>query len=185
MIYSLFRNYFYSKFLSPNRTELLKYFDNPIKSSDQEFLWGKNCNVRKERLQNTDEVKKLLKPSIEKFFNLCEFRQPKETKITDIWKCLYDRGSYQETHDHCGNDLSGVLFLTDWKVGASNFYFYDRHCSEITEFWRRCGSFTSESITYKRGEILLFPAYMMHGVTQHNHRVTRKIVSFNLYFPLN
>ena len=57
-----------------NYTELLDYFDDPIKSDDQEFLWGKNCDVGKERLEKTDEVLDLLRPSIDDFFKIFKFK---------------------------------------------------------------------------------------------------------------
>tara|TARA_B100001063_G_C16447569_1_gene396686 strand:+ start:39 stop:599 length:561 start_codon:yes stop_codon:yes gene_type:complete len=180
---ALFCNYFYSKFFPANGTELLNYFDNPIKSSNQQFKWDENCSVGKERLEKTDEVLNLLKPSIRDFFNIFEFKQAEKIEIEDIWRCLYDKGSYQEIHSHCGTDLSGVLFLTDWEEGVSKFFFADRHDSEITEFWKINYSYDSIDIEYERGEILFFPSYMLHGVTQHKHELTRKIVSFNLKFP--
>ena len=182
---ALFCNYFYSKFFPANYTELLDYFDNPIQSDDQEFLWGKNCDVGKERLEKTDEVLDLLKPSIDDFFKIFKFDPVKEIVIEDIWKCLYNRGSYQEIHAHPGSDLTGVFFLTEYEEGASEFFFSDRHNSEITEFWKRNYSYDSRKIRYERGEILFFPSYMLHGVTQHKHELTRKVVSFNLKFPLN
>lgn len=183
MLRPVFCNYFYSKFFPENYTELLDYFDNPEKSSNQKFLWGKNCNVGKERLKKTDEVLNLLKSSINDFFKIFKFDPPNKIEIEDIWKCVYDRGSYQETHDHCGSDLTGVFFLTDWEEGASEFFFKDRHNSELTEFWHSNYSYDSTKIKYEKGEILYFPSYMLHGVTQHQSEVTRKVISFNLKFP--
>ena len=180
---ALFCNYFYSKFFPANYTELLDYFDDPKQSDNQEFSWGKSCDVGKERLENTDEVLDLLKPSIDDFFKIFNFNPAKKIVIEDIWKCLYDRGSYQEVHAHVGSDLTGVFFLTDYEEGASRFFFRDRHDSELTNFWTTNYSTGSVDVKYERGEILFFPSYMLHGVTQHKHEVTRKVISFNLMFP--
>ena len=147
---ALFCNYFYSKFFPANYPELLDYFDNPIQSDDQEFAWGKNCDVGKERLEKTDEVLDLLKPSIDDFFKIFNFNPAKKIVIEDIWKCLYDRGSYQEIHCHTGSDLTGVFFLTDYEDGASRFFFRDRHDSELTHFWQRNYSTGSVSVKYER-----------------------------------
>ena len=37
------------------------------------------------------------------------------------------------------------------------------------------------SVAPKAGDVLLFPSYMLHGVTPHNSKKPRRTVSFNIH----
>ena len=88
-----------------------------------------------------------------------------------------------------GSDLSGVVFLNDYVEGASEFYFYDKHYSEVTTSWRRLLQKVKAPNSNKlkicnptAGDVLLFPSYIPHGVTMHEINQPRTTISFNIAF---
>ena len=73
-------------------------------------------------------------------------------ELLDIWRNTYQKGGFQEIHDHLVGavpesvspfygaeeaDLSGCFFLEDYHPEASTFYFHNRHASELNVVWRK------------------------------------------------
>ena len=189
MIVNIFPNNFYSLISAPNKEEIFKEFENlkVDRKKSEEVTWNRNCNVKVEVLY-PDQVIKFLRPTLDIFFS--QFNFSVGVNVDQIWRNTYERGGFQEIHDHSGyGDLSGCLFLEDSRSSDGKFYFYNRHGSEVNMVWNKLLKSSTfgciESVNYnlapKAGDVLLFPSYMLHGVTPHNSKKPRRTVSFNIY----
>lgn len=177
MITSIFSSYFYDIIEPLNKDELLFMGENPPLDKDQRFNWGEDCGIKLERLLSK-EFERLIYPTLSQFQK--KFNRTRKYNIGEVWKTTYNKGSFQEMHDHAGCEISGVLFLDDKEENGSKFYFYNRHSSELTLTWLEIlSSPLNHYIDYKRGDVLFFPSYMLHGVTCHRSNKKRRTVAFN------
>ena len=179
-------HHFYSIIDPPNKKELLETFDNPNLHEDQSCEWNDGCLVKVEKLNIQNSI---FKPSIDTFLeeiNQYLFKLNTNIlrmRIVEVWKNTYEKGYFQETHDHLPLHLSGVVFLTDEQEGDSRFFFQNQHSNEVSKEWREIGvSVNKHYIKAEKGKVLLFPSYMMHGVTVHKTNNPRKTVAFNIEF---
>ena len=174
----LFQSNFYVKFKAINSQELIDYIENIDDSfiNNEVFDWGKMCSSDKIALK-TQELMKMLSPNINQLFEILK------TKFSyflhDPWLNLYKRKDFQEIHAHHPCHLSSVFFANDGK-GFSKFYFSDRHSNDIHPKLGKLIDYKPINvIEYKRGDILFFPSYLLHGITPHNSDIIRKTLSFN------
>jgi len=193
VIQSIFVNNFYSLFTAPNKEEIFKGLkDAKVDTiASERICWNKKCNVNVEVLEG-NEIGDLFVPSLKVFFEEIGTKVGK-MEFCEIWRNTYHKGGHQEIHDHCNGsgevDLSGCFFLEDVDKDGGRFYFYNRHASEVNLVWRKIlSSFYSvdNMLTYdimpKAGDVLLFPSYLLHGVTPHTLRKPRTTVTFNMKF---
>ena len=201
---SIFSNSFYSQFTPPNKEEIFKALKTAKvdKNESEKIKWNKNCKVEVEILYK-DEIGKLFIPSLDIFLEGIGVDVKLPFQFRGIWKNTYRKGGYQEIHDHLAGeyetkvpfygldeaDLAGCFFLEDSHQDAGKFYFYNRHSSELnvvwTKFMKISPDFNGVDVwypNYKAGDIILFPAYMLHGVTPHGLNSPRTTVSFNIKF---
>ena len=182
----IFSNSFYLLFSLPNKKEVFesvtnsKYID---KESSSKITWNENCRVKVESLY-VDKVGHLLAPSIELFLE--HIHSKKTLGLIDIWKNTYNKDGFQDIHDHVDNHahVSGCIFLEDQIKDSSKFYFVNKHTLELS-VWKEVMDDVALSAYYpncKSGDIILFPSYMLHGVTPHKLRRPRTTISFNLKF---
>ena len=106
--------------------------------------------------------------------------------IDHPWINLYTKGSFQELHDHFSWDLACVLFINDGE-NFSKFYVKDRNnvntSENLQDILHKVNGYTSgHFVDIKEGDMIVFPANMLHGVTVHNSDIVRKTFSFNLNF---
>ena len=185
---NIFPHSFYWLFPLPNKKEVFetltdsKYIDEEVSSK---ITWNRGCNVKVDQLHK-DKVKHVLIPSIEIFSQRIVAK--KSISLIEIWKNTYDRGGFQEVHDHLcqGVHISGCIFLEDQTKDTSKFYFFNRHNVELT-VWKESvnhnGTLSNKWYpNIKAGDILLFPSHVLHGVSPHNLSKTRTTISFNLRF---
>ncbi len=192
MIYSVFNTNFYSLITPPNKQQILDVLTNL--ECDEELTkklnWNEGCKVKVEVL-NKQETGKVILNALEIFFSeLGYISFLNNLRISSAWRSTYYKDYYQELHDHYdidGSELSGVVFLDDYKEGASQFYFFNKYRSELSPAWMKLFNTTgfqyrNAIIRPKAGDVLLFPSYLMHGVTPHKLDTPRKTVSFNISF---
>tara|TARA_B100000427_G_C15284267_1_gene496802 strand:- start:65 stop:661 length:597 start_codon:yes stop_codon:yes gene_type:complete len=197
MIETIFPNNFYSVVSAPNKDEVITTFTNALENKEQtkELLWPNACEIKVESL-SPNGVGPVLAPTLSIFFRDLGVDQGDKDlsrmRMLSIWRNTYNKGYYQEIHDHLsaeGSDLSGVVFLNDYEEGSSQFYFYNKHWSEIPQSWMmiidkvkadNAAKFTIPNP--KAGDVLLFPSYVPHGVTMHKIDQPRTTVSFNIAF---
>ena len=79
-----------------------------------------------------------------------------------------------------------MCFLKILFVYKGNFYFYNRHAIELLKPQQQLisnlfdTSYLSFVPSVVKGDILIFPSYLMHGVTMHKSEKTRTTISFNI-----
>ena len=183
----IFSSSFYLLFSLPNKKEVFETITNPKyidKELSSKIRWNSNCKVKVEELY-ADKVGHLLVPSIELFLN--HIGAKKSVSLLSIWKNTYNKDGFQEIHDHVNKEaqLSGCIFLEDQTKDTSKFYFFNRHNVELA-LWREI--LNDERLqnkwfpNIKAGDIILFPSYLLHGVSTHKLRKPRTTISFNLQF---
>tara|TARA_B100000287_G_scaffold223302_1_gene210701 strand:- start:206 stop:790 length:585 start_codon:yes stop_codon:yes gene_type:complete len=190
VIHHIFSNQFYSLITPPNKEDILSALKN-FKVDSQEtknIKWSEKLpNIKVESLY-PDEVLPFLIPSLKIFFE--QLRVPEiPIRLLTIWKNTYRKEGYQEVHSHLSLNgdvhLSGCIFLDDFHPQDGKFYFYNRHACEISSPWRKIlNENATEYVVYvptpKRGDIIFFPADMLHGVYAHKSGKIRQTISFNI-----
>ena len=183
MITEIFPSTFYSCFSIPNKEEVFIAIQN-AKEDEEKVTWNRLCKVAACNLY-VSEIVPFLKPSIEVFVE--EFGSLKRNvEVLSIWKSTYTKGSFQEVHDHLTEEesqISSVIFLDDYVSGAAQFYFFNGNL--VSKYLGKLMKHpqldsTVELITPKRGDIIFFPSYMLHGVSSHGLNKPRTTVSFNM-----
>jgi len=170
----IFANNFYH-LITPSHNKLLgKTLDL---YSDQNFSWGEACIVEKERI-DPYSILEILEPFTWQLMK--EMGVSLELQLTDVWRNTYYKGSFQEPHDHPFCALSAVIFLDDCNPeDGGRFYFKDRHQYELGP-WAQLFNVDIHYVQYKKGDILFFPSYMVHGVTPYKSKSkTRQTISIN------
>tara|TARA_Y100001968_G_scaffold69621_1_gene60750 strand:+ start:249 stop:803 length:555 start_codon:yes stop_codon:yes gene_type:complete len=175
--------YFFSLITPPNKDELITKAKECELDEDQNFHWGKKCVIKQERL-NKSKILPFLIPSYIQFQNDFKevFHKNFNVEILEAWRNTYFKGYFQEIHDHMSADLSAVLFLNNKIEGSGEFFFYNRHQSELGENWAFHAApehSMNMKPNYRKGDILFFPSYMLHGVTPHKADEIRTTLSFN------
>ena len=79
----------------------------------------------------------------------------------DLWVNYAEKGSINNLHNH-GGHLSGVIYYTDCK--GSPIFFENGF-----------------SYSAKKGDVLIFPSKLKHGVDKHNKKETRVTFAYNLF----
>lgn len=132
---------------------------------------------------------------LEKINNFFLEQNIQSINLTDYelvgWLNFYNKGQFQEMHNHSGSEthISGSMIVNcadDFK-NAGSFVFYNTKTTNI----KYSRLFTNNShqhlaerwvIDPKPGEILIFPSYLPHFVTQNKTNITRISLSFNLKY---
>jgi len=176
----IFTGNFYS--IIPTPKKIVEKIDALSYVEDQYFNWGINCDVQKYRL-DSNQFQEIISPYMNSFFEqFKDYFANREVYVhtSDVWKNIYSKGSYQEIHDHLDSELVGVYFLNDLDQESGKTYFYNRNQAEVKKFWLDTFEFQTHYPQVKKGDLLLFPGNMLHGVTQHSSEIKRKTVAFNM-----
>lgn len=156
--------------------------------NDYHANWVEGCSVKVDGLYPSDLVVYIF-PHLNEFLKGTSI-SPIDVELRDAWKNSYSKGDFQETHEHMGMEyygfLSGCIFLDDHESDFGEFYFYNRNIIGLTPDQKKLTMeifktpYLSCVPTVKKGDIIIFPSYMMHGVSMHKSEKTRTTISFNL-----
>jgi uncharacterized protein (TIGR02466 family) len=184
MMHNIYTQNFYSLITPPNKEELLSEIKNIPLSFEQFFSWKTGCEVETQRLDK-NKLQNLITPTLHLFLKNFDFKQSIDIELVEVWKNVYKKGCFQEIHDHADNcDFASVFFMDDWHQDSAQFYFYNRNSTEVTTNWRKILYPNGHNfiVEPKKGDILFFPSYMLHGVTPHKSNKIRTTVAFNFKF---
>ena len=106
--------------------------------------------------------------------------------ILNYWININVKGAYNRTHNHPQADFSGVYFVQCPK-NCGQILFDNPHTFEaFNELSSYKKDFTVQgyqhkaiSIEPKAGRLLMFPAYLMHGVAENKSDEDRISIAFN------
>ena len=186
MLQTIFLTDFYTLIQIPNKEEVFEACENVVLSEDQDCTWNELCTLKVENL-SFHPLDKLLAPSIElslKNLNVSHLG----FEMKSIWKNTYHKGYFQEMHDHCDGGensphLSAVIFLEDHVPNSAQFYFFNtnqvaKNFGIVLEWDMLCK--THYYLSPKKGDMIMFPSYVFHGVSPHKIKTPRHTISFNL-----
>ena len=139
--------------ITPDDDRLLDAANRLDPHPNQNFNWGDDCIVDKKRYYECE-----MTPSYVFWMRKFMFDRniSLHVRISDIWKCTYGKGSFQEPHDHPGCDIVSVIFLDDPSPKGGEFYFENYNGQ------------TPHIVQYKKGDMIVFSPKMIHGVTPLN-----------------
>lgn len=122
---------------------------------------------------NNDEYKEdvifLLQPYLNDFHQRCHY---KFRGIANIWCQRYDARDHFIPHDHGPVGYSAVLYAKLTDEHKSTIFF--------SPFNDETGSHPCYSVPAREGDVVLFPANLMHAALPHDSKDERVIISFNL-----
>ena len=103
-----------------------------------------------------------------------------EYKNTEGWFNVYERGDYQEFHDHSPHIISCVYFMNK---SESKLYFRssfkDQQVIDYEEFFNN----TNVPVVYDTipGRCVVFRSYLLHCVDKHKSDIPRITLAYNFY----
>jgi uncharacterized protein (TIGR02466 family) len=105
-------------------------------------------------------------------------------RITKCWSIINGPGSYNNEHIHPNSIFSGVIYV-DVPPNSGDIEFIDpRTLNQMVTY-----PFASELLTNNplritpvRGTMLIFPAWLLHRVTENRSTDERIIFSFNIVY---
>lgn len=162
----------------------LKNFENPKN-------W--ECNVKSSLYldSNEDEIWRnlftIFQPYLIELIKESCFQKEIKVYPVEMWVNKYDRGDFQEYHDHCSRDsnLSMVYFHQLNEDDGCKFQFYN----DMHQLYKLSGLdniFNLDGISHafvpniSRGSIIFFPSNYIHSVSLHKGSKTRITFSANL-----
>lgn len=139
----------------------------------KEVLIGKNNLLLKEKYSN----------AISEIFD----REIAWEIVDDIWYNYYEKGSYQELHEHIADPFQKIHF------SCIHYLSYDKDVHTAAEFHDPISSIRSHSFTLDKdfvgdffvsqveeGDLIMFPSYLQHRVLpQKVSDIPRITLSFN------
>ena len=166
---------------------------NNILSLDYERMYSDNGNISKHKYiletpEFTEIKKQILKHCDVYTKSYMNVQKDIEFYLQNSWVVQHKPGDWAQTHVHANSLLSGVCYIqTDEQSGDIKFHKPDGY----TNTFHSCVNIDYEkmdthncdeyNLTPKIGEILLFPAHLMHSVKPNNSFKDRYSLSFNFY----
>lgn len=98
--------------------------------------------------------------------------------LVESWMTLTGQGEYGHVHNHKGNSISGVVYVQSHPQAGDIYFPHPHHNLEHTDFLEHDP--THLSIAPITGTLILFPAWLQHGVRTNTTAHTRISLSFNL-----
>ncbi|MFQ5776026.1 MAG: 2OG-Fe(II) oxygenase family protein [Kiloniellaceae bacterium] len=109
-----------------------------------------------------------------------------EFEITGCWANVNPTGGVHPAHNHPNNYLSGVYYV-QVPPGVDAIQFHDPrpHVTLIAPRVKRYNAHNSivANVRVKPGQLILFPAWLVHSVEANPSEHVRISVSFNVMFP--
>lgn len=182
MLNKLFLGPFYGHYKVENHRELSSIISKKIENVEDYNGWNQNCNVQVKMVDDLNFIVPYVKPLLRQFSEELESKINFEF-VGGGWVSCYNKGGFQEVHQHSHSDVSVVYFMNSEKDFAK-FYFLDRHSNDFSDSWIRKVFPTQLTDTFfpniEEGDLLIFPSHIFHGVSIHKSNVLRKTFAFNM-----
>jgi uncharacterized protein (TIGR02466 family) len=139
-------------------------------------------NVKSERLQTVRE--KLLELIRHEMFDYLNENHPAgyDPRLSNGWLNYFNTGEGLSLHDHAGSLLAATYYV-NVPENSGDIYFNDPR-GAIDWDWRSDGKvkYTSKLIRIKpkAGQIIMFPAFLFHGVEENKSNKPRITVTTNI-----
>jgi hypothetical protein len=167
-----------------------KYKENkPFKRANFITNFSKDPNGFYDFLKEEDIKKIVWKPINEMLMKINNINKPTKLTLQSYWVNFYDKGQFQEMHDHLGDSsiINGKLFYPMFSIiyivndETNNSITFDLNERNIP-FARPIERFvlqTSDISEIKEGTVLIFSSTLKHGVdmVKSDNRIT---IAFNV-----
>lgn len=158
-------------------SHILEFYNK--NQNDSKYFWGNSQTVNNHYHQDksifTDEMYNniIWNPIDNMFRELKDYPIPSKSYLSGIWWNIYPPGSFAESHNHQGNDLSGVYFL---HLTEPNTLIFEPPCNDGF-FQLTYETLNTKDIT-EEGDVVIFPSSLRHHVNPcQNLRIG---ISFNI-----
>lgn len=102
-------------------------------------------------------------------------------KIVESWASLFRKNSYGHIHSHAQSDIAGVYyFKTNGDDGNIFFEAPAPNLDTSTHFQHLAGRYCHKPVD---GKLILFPAWLRHGIETNTTDSDRISISFNIIMP--
>ena len=103
--------------------------------------------------------------------------------ITQSWINYTETDQFHHRHSHANSYVSGVFYISaDKEVDKIKFYKPDHQEIELAVSKYNLFNATTWQYPVQTGDVLLFPAYLTHGVEKKKGTNIRITLSFNVFF---
>ena len=141
------------------------------------FDWGNNCDMDRTPVRNSN-ILPLISDNFKAFAD--EVGAKVKAKLWEPWLNTYKKAQYQDVHDHAEHLFAAIIFMNEG-VDFAKLYFMDRQKSFSPPFIQNV--FQMDDVWYPhvgKGDIIIFPGHMLHGVSPHKNDEIRKTLSLNI-----
>ncbi len=131
-------------------------------------------------LEKSDTFQQFLQYHVAQYLNDIGIEHHDPYHIDNSWFTSTTNGQYAHLHSHGGSDISGVYYIsTNSRDG--NIYFHSPHYVSENNYMIAHLDMARQ-ITPKKGMIVLWPSFLMHGTRINETNHNRISMSFNLTF---
>ena len=103
--------------------------------------------------------------------------------ITQSWLTYTETDQFHHMHNHVNSYLSGVFYVSaDKEVDTIKFYKNNYQGIEVAVSQHNLYNSTSWWYPVETGDVVLFPAHLVHGVEKKKGTNLRITLSFNVFF---
>lgn len=171
-----------------NHIEFKKYLLENYIEKDSKVSSNWCCNTKNLPI-NTEKLFSFLKPTLIEFCS--EVDKNIDFHLNGAWLNYYNTTDFQEIHSHSiDSQMAMVYFVQYSKETDGKFYFFNQNYSqnELSKFNSLTTNYQNMMSNWcpdvQEGDIILFPSYLLHGVTPHNSQTKRITLAVNCNFKL-
>ena len=129
MLHNLFMSPFYGRYKVENHEELTSSLSKTAEDVEDYYGWNQHCNVQVKMIQDFEFALPYLKPYLFQFSD--ELGVKLDYAFVDsAWVSCYNKGGFQEVHQHANSDIS-VVYCMNSGIDFAKFYFIDRHSNDF------------------------------------------------------
>ena len=93
--------------------------------------------------------------------------------IRDIWTVRYEKGDYQNTHNHGSVGLSGIIYL-DFPDGSATTKYIQPWNDIVRDMT------ISASLPIKEGDMVIAPQHLLHYTEPHKLDKPKRVISWDM-----